>query len=173
MKRPERLRRVVLLSCHCLRNVALYRSAWCGSRLIVTRQFWINANANALDIAVLEWCKLFADREGKHHWTRVVVSRTEFRIKLLGVLGMSEPEFQQFVRTVLRYRNKFVAHLDEESTMHIPELRALRRSSAFLYDWLRADAKNAMYLQDATHSAKSFYDFFYRHGREEHRRGAA
>lgn len=173
MKRSERLRRVALLCCHCLRNVALYRSAWRRRELIVRRQFWVNANGNAIDIAVLEWCKLFADRKGKHHWTRVVSDEAAFLAQLLRALGMSAKEFHDFARSVLRYRNKFVAHLDDERTMHIPATRVLRRSAAFLYDWLRADAIDSQYLQDAPSCAREHYSAFYSHGRAEHLRNAA
>ena len=88
-------------------------------------------------------------------------------------LGMSAKEFHGFVRSVLRYRNKFVAHLDDERTMQIPATRILRRSAAFLYDWLRADPNDSQYLKDAPSSAREHYSAFYSHGRAEYLRNAA
>jgi hypothetical protein len=35
-------------------------------------QFWVIINGNFLDIAVLEWCKLFGDTRGKHYFGKVI-----------------------------------------------------------------------------------------------------
>jgi hypothetical protein len=168
MKRPERIRRVALLCCHCLRNLAVYRAGWHSGRLRVSRQFWINANGNALDIAVLEWCKLFADRQGKHHWRKVVVDSNDFLAGLYATLGISEAEYRRYVLSVLRYRDKFIAHLDDDRIMHIPRTRLLRKSAAYLFDRLRADALNLQYLGDAPPSAEQHYTYMYRHAVDEH-----
>jgi hypothetical protein len=68
----DRVRRTAILCEHCLRNIAFYRAGWYRqSKIRVSRQFWIGANGNFMDIAVLEWCKLFADAKGQHHWSIV------------------------------------------------------------------------------------------------------
>lgn len=170
MKHPERLRRVALLCCHCLRNVAMYRAGWRCGRLRVARQFWTNANGNALDIAVLEWCKLFADRKGKHHWKKLIADDGAFLSGLYATLGMSAEEFSKYVLSVLRYRNKFIAHLDDESVMHIPRTRVLRKSTAYLFNHLRGDAIDRQYLIDAPPTALAHYSFMYRHAVGEHSR---
>ena len=103
----------------------------------------------------------------------MVSDEAAFLAQLLRALGMSAKEFHDFARSVLRYRNKFVAHLDDERTMHIPATRVLRRSAAFLYDWLRADAIDSEHLQDAPSCAREHYSAFYSHGRAEHLRNAA
>jgi hypothetical protein len=86
---------------------------------------------------------------------------------------MSAQEFRSFARSVLRYRDKFIARLDDERLMRIPATRILRRSAALLYDWLRADALDSNYLQDASESAQEYYSAFYFHGRHEHLHNAA
>jgi hypothetical protein len=172
MKHPEHVRRVALLCCHCLRNIAFYRAGWQHGQLRIRRQFWIGANGNALDIAVLDWCKLFADRKSKHHWKRVVSDHGAFLKGLYAALAMSEKEFRDYVRATLRYRNKFVAHLDEESIMQIPRIRVLRKSSAFLYNHLRADALHSLNLPDAPATASDHYAFMYRQAIQEHEKHA-
>jgi hypothetical protein len=172
MKHPERLRRVALLCCHCLRNIAFYRAGWQHGQLRIPRQFWIGSNGNALNIAVLDWCKLFAERKGEHHWTRVVSDHGAFLNGLCEALGMSETEFHAYALSTLRYRNKFVAHLDEERIMHIPLTRVLRKSSSFLYNHLRADALHSLNLPDAPATATNHYAFMYRQAIQEHAKHA-
>lgn len=172
MTRSERLRRVAILCCHCLRNIAFYRAGWEHRHVRVGRQFWVNANGNFLDIAVLEWCKLFAERDGKHHWKRIVPDRASFIIGLHEHLGFSPKQFQSYVSGVLRYRNKFVAHLDEERTMHIPQMRPARKAAAFLYDYLLRDPEARSCLADANLCASEFYAVMYRHAHDEYGRRA-
>jgi hypothetical protein len=77
----DRVRRVVLLCCAFARNVAYYRAGWADraqpllSELHPHASFWRQVNGNFLDMAVLDWCKLFGDpketprkRLAKHHW---------------------------------------------------------------------------------------------------------
>lgn len=171
MNNEERIRRVAILCCHCLRNIAFYRAGWKEGSHRTTRQFWVNANGNSLDIAVLEWCKLFADRNGKHHWRRVITDHPSFGAGLYARLGMSKREFENYAKPILRYRNKFIAHLDEERVAHIPRMRMALRSTAYLYDHLRNDLISQKFLPDARHSASEFYAIMYRHAYQEYRRG--
>lgn len=163
---------MALLCCHCLRNIAFYRAGWQHGQLRIPRQFWIGANGNALDIAVLDWCKLFADRKSLHHWKQVVSDHSDFLKGLCAGLGMSEKEFRAYARSTLRYRNKFVAHLDEERIMHIPRARVLRKSCAFLYNHLRANAIHRLNLPDAPANAANHYAFMYRQAIQEHKQHA-
>jgi len=133
----DRVRRVVLLCASFGRNAAYYRAGWGGEAqpLLSERHpdtsFWRQVNANFLDMAVLDWCKLFGDqketpraRVGKHHWRRVVIDPVGFELALLGRLRMEGYEFASLIRKMRAYRDEFVAHLDDGRVMHIPELDA-------------------------------------------------
>lgn len=120
-----------------------------------------------MDIAVLEWCKLFAEKNGKHHWRRVVTNKDEFLYKLFQRLKMSPEEFRAVSFSVYKYRNKFVAHLDNENIMNIPYSRFIRSSTAILYDTLISDSAFREHLMDAPRSALEQYSYFYREGRKE------
>lgn len=39
---------------------------------------------------MLEWCKLFADKKGKHYWGNVVTDKVGFKAGLLKALGIDE-----------------------------------------------------------------------------------
>jgi hypothetical protein len=85
----ERRRRVVQLCCSFMRNLAFHRA---GLDNEVKRNllnpnhpqggFRLQAHGNFFDISVLDWCKLFADRKGEHHWRRVVDEDDRFRADL-------------------------------------------------------------------------------------------
>ncbi len=114
----------------------------------------------------MEWCKLFTERpttrSGRHHWRTVVTKQSEFMTGLCVRLGVSEAGFEQYAKTVVRYRNKFVAHLDNERTAYIPFMWVARSSAAFLYDHLRDDPAFAKYLPDLAPSAAAYYATTYR-----------
>lgn len=164
MTRKKRLRRVGILCCHCLRNIAFYKAGWRDGALKLDDQFWINVNSNFLDIAVLEWCKLFADSQGKHFWRKVISDPVTFWHGFLEKLGLHEAGFQEYVKVMRTYRDKFVAHLDTKDTMNIPKLKVSINSTMYLYDYLLAHEEEDDCLSDGPRSASSFYNRFFDHG---------
>lgn len=113
---PRFVRKLSLLCCHCVRNIAYYRVGFANEDgmgdLKEPTQFGATVNSNMLDIAVLEWCKLFADRQARHHWKRVVRDEHEQKRFLGAVLAatrVSLNERQRYLDDVRVYRDKFVA----------------------------------------------------------------
>lgn len=144
---PRFVRRVCLLCCHCVRNIAYYRVGFVnedGSGALKQRtQFGATVNSNMLDIAVLEWCKLFADRNAHHHWKRVIRDNTEqqrFLGDMLHDTATSQSDWKRYLDTVRVYRDKFVAHLDELDEMHVPSLAVALKCVLFLYAHIRANS---------------------------------
>jgi hypothetical protein len=70
--------------------------------------FWRQVNANFLDMCVLEWCKLFADKREKHHWSKILTTPQEFETSLLQSLGVDGQAFQAQIRIMRTYRDKWV-----------------------------------------------------------------
>ncbi|MBD8066670.1 hypothetical protein IC608_14445 [Devosia sp. PTR5] len=139
MNRTERLRRVALLMASFLRNLAYlraFRDAYPRVQLDWTRDFWVTQGGNCTDIAILEWCKLFADQRDKHHWSQIVTAPEAFGPWLLAQLRVGHPEFTDYVTSVRRYRDKFVAHLDSDNTMDIPTLDIAERAVFFYHQHL-------------------------------------
>jgi hypothetical protein len=95
--------------------------------------FWRQINANFFDLAVLDWCKLFGDPEQKHHWKQLVSDPNEFKVELFAQLGTDAKGFKALIRKICGYRNKFVAHLDYERVMNLPELDAAHVAVAFYH----------------------------------------
>lgn len=155
MTKNQRARRVAILCCHCARNAAYYRAGWRNNNIIVREDFWVSANGNFLDLAVLEWCKLFADKRGKHHWRKVVPDPDSFLPDLLNNIGLNEHQFEDQCKEIKTYRDKFVAHLDDEPKMQIPHLSMVIDSVIYLYSIIREEFDHV--LNDAPDNLRSFY----------------
>lgn len=166
MTRRQRLRRVGILCCHFLRNLAFYKSGWRKGELIFKDQFWVNANGNFIDVCVLEWCKLFGDKRGQHHWQKVITDQAAFLTGLLNAVGQTEGEFEAYIKEMRTYRDKFIAHLDSEEVMNIPKLKVARKSVSFLYEYLLANEEEDNCFHDAPQKTTRFYRLFYSQGRK-------
>lgn len=166
MKRTILLRRIGILCCHCLRNIAFYRAGWRGEKLNTNDQFWITANGNFLDIAVLEWCKLFADSRGEHFWRKAISDPEKFFQGLLTNLGLQKSDFEKYITLMREYRDKFVAHLDKKEVMNIPDLKVSIDSTTYLYDYLLEHEEEDDCLSDGPKSGSSFFDRFFNQGSE-------
>jgi hypothetical protein len=160
MTRSQHLRRVAILCCHYLRNLAFYKAGWHNGKPKLKDQFWLSVNGNFLDIAVLEWCKLFADTRGKHFWRKAISDEVTFQEGLLVELGLTETEFEDYVNQMRTYRDKFIAHLDSEEIMHIPLLQTAVNSIEYLYDYLLKNEETGSCFADAQKGGLKFYKKF-------------
>lgn len=135
LTKTERLRRVALLCCHFARNLAYYR-AW-HDRLTPGNYGEILAtiDGNFIDMAVIEWCKLFGERKGKHYWEKVV-SHQGFEAEMVKHLDESSERFKNYINEMREYRDKFLAHLDDERIMKIPKMDQAKEAVDFLYGYL-------------------------------------
>jgi hypothetical protein len=83
---------------------------------------------------------------------------------------MSNDEFAAFIKKMRSYRDKFIAHLDKEKTMHIPNnLHIAHQSAAYLYDYMRDHEDEGDFFIDAPDTALSFYMCFLNEGKLEYR----
>lgn len=97
-------------------------------------QYWRTIHGNQVDIAVLEWCKLFVEGKEKYAWKKVVSERTAFEVGLLKRLKISDKEFASYTKSIKHYRDKFVAHLDDENEMQIPQFDLAWAAIQFYYE---------------------------------------
>jgi hypothetical protein len=123
MDRQKRLRRVALLCCHFIRNLAYYDAGRDEGHLVIpASEFNKTVNGNFIDICVLEWCKLLGDTKAPHHWEKIVKNKKEFKIGLLSYLETDSEKFVDYLTEVRAYRDKFIAHLDSDEIMQIPKM---------------------------------------------------
>ena len=137
----------------------------------IEHQFWLTTVSNFLDIAVLEWCKLFGGKSEKHHWRQIVSQgrQDQFKASLLDRMRMTEDQFVQNRYEMLTYRDKFVSHLDTLPGMRLPHTLPALRGVAHLYHELLDDPATTGFLPDAQPSAARYYRYMYRQAQDEWR----
>src|SRR6202030_518737 len=109
----------VIVCANFIRNLAFYRTGHGDGRRLLDDSakhalFWRQVNSNAIDILVLDWCKLFADKDGnsEHGWRRLVSDPASFEAALLSDLGLTADQFKDYCQEMRTLRDKFIAHLD-------------------------------------------------------------
>jgi hypothetical protein len=103
--------------------------------------FWRMALGNSMDIAVLEWCKLFGNDDAAHqptHWKNVIDAQDHatFRTDMLAHVGVSKTAWTDYWDLMKGYRDSHVAHLDAQRHRRVanyPELGTALSSATFYY----------------------------------------
>jgi hypothetical protein len=152
------LRRVVLLCAHFSRNLAYYRAGHDKLRK-TSPQFWITVDGNCLDMAVIEWCKLFGDRKGSSCWAKVVTDPSRFEAELHRRLGINTDEFADYVSEMRMYRNKFLAHLDDLHVMDIPFLDRAQEAVDFYHRYVVSREAEPGHLGDLPTDLADYYNY--------------
>jgi hypothetical protein len=148
---------VALLCCHYLGNCAYYYAGWDGKKLKRDGQFARRVNGNFIDLCCLEFCKLFADKNGQHYWQKVVANHAAFMAGLLKAVGMTEGQFQEYITSMKFYRDKYVAHLDEETGGKYPTLSTGRAAAQYLFDYVVKNENDDDFFPDLDKSAADIY----------------
>jgi hypothetical protein len=162
MPRDKRLRRVVILCTNFVQNLAYHRAGFEQGAYALQNcsDFRTRTNANFVDMAVLEWCKLLADRDDKHHWRNIVTDPEAFKTKLLARLEMTPGELLALVKDMSYYRNKFVAHLDSDEEMNVPELSEALEAVNFYHEHVVTEEASARDLGGLVDTAEKFTQLY-------------
>lgn len=148
MTRNRKLRRVGQLCLYFAKNYAYYKAGIKAKISNDTNDFWITAQNNFLDIAILEWSKLFLQpKNSKYHWKKIVRNKDDFQ-KLVE---------QYDHRVIETYRNKFVAHLDSRIIMNIPILNGALSLACSLYSDVYSQLEDSLKL-DMPNSLQDWYN---------------
>jgi hypothetical protein len=100
--------------------------------------FWRVVYGNLLDMAVIEWCKLFGSDNEDHqqlHWKNVFQDARAFRSGLYRHLGIDGKTFLTYWKLMKAYRDKHAAHLDFDKPRisHYPTFDYAIASSYYYY----------------------------------------
>ena len=126
-----------------IRNISLKRALHeiCPSPHL---SFWRVMYGNLMDMAVLDWCKLFGsddDDRQPAHWKNVVADQHLFRNTLLDHVQMTASQWLGYWQEMKLYRDTCVAHHDPKRA-GIPNFLTLQPAllSAFYYfDYSRSE----------------------------------
>lgn len=67
---------------------------------------------------------------------KVVRDKDQFFTALLKELDCTDVQFKNYINEMRSYRDKFLAHLDDENIMNIPRLEKVEKSIIHLYCYL-------------------------------------
>ena len=99
--------------------------------------FWRVIYGGLLDLAVLEWCKLYGANAEPTHWKELVIDHEQFRSDLLTTLNIEPEVWATYWNHMKGYRNEYIAHdLAEKGVDQFPTLDLALESSYFYYDYL-------------------------------------
>lgn len=157
MTRRERMRRVGLLCVHFVRNLAFYREGMENGKLIRDNPFWRTVNFNFFDQSILEWCKLFADKKGKHYWENIVRNKSDFELDLLTTLSIDRNEFDSYSDEMRKCRDKFIAHLDSEMEDYRPFMDKALESVMYYYHYVYLHENEENNYPDFPKDLRIFY----------------
>lgn len=147
MSADDRLHHAVTIVAAVVRNIHLKRVLHDADPK-PPLNFWRLMYGNCLDMAVMEWCKLFgSDNEEQQpvHWKNVVpaAGHDAFRAGLLTATGLSADRWMNERERVKAYRDKHAAHFDEEfirteNDPRYPDLGVALEAAYFYYEHLLA-----------------------------------
>ena len=137
MPTPQQLDGALKVIVNLVRTIALKRA-------IATADdnphlnFWRVIQGNGMDMAAIEWCKLFGSDDEVHqqvHWKNVFDDHEGFRAGLLQYVGVDQEGWTGYWQQVKGYRDEHVAHLDlnKRSVDDFPVLDYALKASAFYY----------------------------------------
>lgn len=140
MSADDRLKYAAMIVAAVVRNIHLKRVLH-GTDPEPSLNFWRLIYGNCLDMAVVDWCKLFGSDNEDHqpaHWKNVVpvADHEKFRAGLLAATGLSADEWHKEWEGVKTYRDKHAAHFDEEfirpkNNPHYPDLTVALEAAYF------------------------------------------
>ncbi|WP_338638845.1 hypothetical protein [Burkholderia pyrrocinia] len=140
MATREQLTGALQVVVNLTRCVALKR-ALAGAEPDPALNFWRVMHGNLLDMAVLEWCKLFGSDDEEHqqvHWKNIFADEAGFRTGLFAHLSMEQEAWHAYWQQMKAYRDQHVAHLDfnQRDVMHYPDLGNALSSAVYYYSQL-------------------------------------
>ncbi len=118
------------ICCHFTRNIAFHQAGIRKSNNAFKIYFWIIANGNFAEIAILEFCKLFGSKNDKMMWANIVTNKEDFKKNIEVETELKFSEFEEYVKEVKKYRDKYLSHFDEE--VKLPSLE-IAKKCVFLY----------------------------------------
>jgi len=123
--------------------------------------FWRLIYGSMLDIAVIEWCKVFGADNQPTHWKKIIANHQQFRSGLLSYLGKTEDVWCEYWESMKDYRNNHAAHhLGVKPGDIYPVLELALKSSFYYYSFLIKEVRGLGYAC-FPESLESYYNDFY------------
>lgn len=124
--------------------------------------FWKLIFSNCLDMAVLEWCKLFGANAEHHHWSKVFSDKEKFRQHILESVQMTQDQWNTYWKELTQYSNNAVSHFAPDfKPSRYPDLEPALKSVISCYEYLLMKLKEYGISHDFPSSLKNYADKLY------------
>jgi hypothetical protein len=138
----ELARTQIFRLAYVVRNVAFYRSL-APFQKSFAQNYWIYVFNNFLDMAVLEWCKVFGSRGEETHWSTLVEDPDAFRTAMLAEFHLTRDEWDKYWERMKNYRDAHIAHHTRDPRVtKYPHLDIALRACFFYYKHLLRELRN-------------------------------
>jgi hypothetical protein len=101
-----------------------------------------------------------SEATGEHAWPNIVSDPAALEAALLSQLSISAVDFEAYRISMHEYRDKFVAHLDSESVMNIPNLDIANASVAFYHNHVASQETSPGDLAGLPESAALLSEYY-------------
>jgi hypothetical protein len=138
MTRRDRLIEHVQRLTHLTRSIMMKR-ALTAVEPSPHLNFWRLIYGNQLDIAVIEWCKVFGSDSEATHWKKLVrtTDHARFGTELLTSIRMTGSDWTSYWKEMKLYRDNLAAHHNSAKRVpYYPKLDIALRSSYFHYRYV-------------------------------------
>jgi hypothetical protein len=110
-----------------VQHLAYYKGLKIASdRITDHKVFWASTTDSHLKLATIAWCNVFGSHKEDMHWTKTLAGKTvqqaydDFYFRVLAKTGFSQPEWEDYHRAMLTFRDKYVAHVDLQNLFKGP-----------------------------------------------------
>lgn len=112
------------LHVNVVRNYATYTTINEKYDDLSESNFWRITYNSTLDIAVIDWCKLFGARKETTHYARCEERGiADIETQVLSVCNVTMSDYEKMHESIVDYRNKSAAHIDlKDWRLNIPYL---------------------------------------------------
>jgi hypothetical protein len=143
--RPRQLRETAEVLSTLVRNILLKRALHAADpnpRL----NFWRIQYGNLMDLAVIDWCKLFGSDDAERqpiHWKTIADDQYSFRSALLKALAMTHEDWQTYWQDMKKYRDFTAAHHDPRRAeiATYPVLDKALDSAFFYFEYIQQEMR--------------------------------
>ena len=163
--RTEDLKQAINIVVAVVRNIHM-KNALHSACNDPTLNFWRIIYGNLLDMAVLEWSKLFGSDNKDHqpvHWKNMVPSsdHIKFLIGLHEYLDINAEEWREYWETIKKFRDTNVAHWDyrQRDVTHYPVLETALRATYYYYKYLNCELRYEGFV-DSPNDISEYSDKF-------------
>jgi len=121
-------------------------------RLALKSPFWCATLDAHLKVAATQWCKVFgADGCNATHWKKTATldveeAKTSFRLRLQSD-GLKWPDWEKYHRSMLAFRNKYVAHTEIGFSDPVPNFDTALKVVYTYDEWVRDLIKPHLFLE--------------------------